>query len=98
MSIDVDGVDMVREGHGDFEGTLLPSSPRVMAAQQTAVEAASAAQKAESVSTKSCVMLVVCVVFYGFGSRASFFWRVGLSSIACFTGACSAANHGRLLQ
>eukprot|EP00752_Nemacystus_decipiens_P008725 g7786.t1 len=48
ISIDVDGVDTARGPPGDFEGTPLPSSPRVLAAQQTAAEAASAARKAES--------------------------------------------------
>lgn len=61
MSIDLDGVDTATGGGpGDFEGTPLPSSPRVLAAQQTAAEAASAVQKAESVSVCVCVRSV-CV-------------------------------------
>eukprot|EP00903_Cladosiphon_okamuranus_P020065 g18431.t1 len=47
ITIDVDGVDTARGGPGVFEGTPIPNSPRVLAAQQTAAEAADAALKAE---------------------------------------------------
>lgn len=48
ISIKVDGDDMMA-GSGEFDGTPVASSPRVLAAQRTADDASSAMQIAERV-------------------------------------------------